>query len=132
MKSTELTIETAQVEIKVIRVGGHKMTLSVFHQIPVTRIERLLGRENFDSLLKMAISEVMASFEGGEAVALLSEGCLYYRVLGYVLSPTHGQVWLVYTEKLGDETFLKRCLAPQTGTVWRYIEANFSQLFIAT
>ena len=31
----ELTIETLPVEIKVIRVGGHKMTKAVFNQIPI-------------------------------------------------------------------------------------------------
>jgi hypothetical protein len=30
----KLSIETAQVEIHVVRVGGHKMTLATFRQIP--------------------------------------------------------------------------------------------------
>jgi hypothetical protein len=43
MESKDLTIETVHVEIKVIRVGGHKMTISVFQQIEASPLWQLLA-----------------------------------------------------------------------------------------
>ena len=44
MKSEELTIETLAVEIKVIRVGGHKMTVAVFDQLQQTTVADILNK----------------------------------------------------------------------------------------
>jgi hypothetical protein len=50
MPNNQLSIETAQVEIKIIRVGGHKMTASVFNQIP---------EENFAEFILMSDAQEM-------------------------------------------------------------------------
>ncbi|MDP3216674.1 MAG: hypothetical protein Q8S73_21365 [Deltaproteobacteria bacterium] len=41
MMDKDLSIQTVSVEIKVVRVGGHKMTLSTFKQIPKIEYEAI-------------------------------------------------------------------------------------------
>jgi hypothetical protein len=54
MESKELSIETVQVEIKVIRVGGHKMTAAVFEQIRDVRLFELLGLYDWHDLANLS------------------------------------------------------------------------------
>jgi hypothetical protein len=71
MEQTELTIETLPVEIKVIRVGGHKMTLAVFDQLPEGDLE------DFFDLSQKPFHEVVKSLRWVDNQSSLG-------VLGYV------------------------------------------------
>lgn len=48
----KLIVQTKPVEIKVLKIGGHKLTKSVFNQIPVYdglwAIEKILGIDEYD------------------------------------------------------------------------------------
>jgi len=88
MEQEEVVIKTLPVEIRVIRVGGHKMTLSVFDQLPQEDIFEMFDVE---SIAGFSISEFECenSFEEGDleltdgAWDSIFQDC-GYEILGYV------------------------------------------------
>ncbi len=120
MNPKELTIETAQVEIKVVRVGGHKMTLAVFNQIEKVSLATLLSEKNrlywtnaFDSLKKKPD----------------------FQLLGYVKLKDKTYLLYVYVGKLRKSLIWAEDWSYQSSLDENfvvYIKAKVPQLFIAT
>lgn len=126
----ELTIETLQVEIRVICVGGHKMTAAVFDQLRQRSFYNLIaGYGLVAEDLYLAGREI-------EAIEILEEliDSDSIDVKGYVYR--NRCYWLFYSE---NGSLYKTKLHSgdyETRWGWDYIvprvQARFSQLFIAT
>lgn len=118
MKNRKLTIDTVNVEIRAVRVGGHKMTKAVFQQIE---------EEN-----------PMVLWEGRPLMGQTGPNGMFYfyddsfRVLGYVRqraafgSPWSEEIWVLFV----SEGKLKRWELHQK-RVQSVLDA-YDQVFICT
>jgi len=127
---TDLSIETLAVEIHVVRIGGHKMTISVFEQIPVCSFDRdVVGCGDYRTFLENISSHI--------AVIRAKHTLLKsYRVLGYV---QRDEKWILLVDAKGvlrkAEIYIqtnseegKKAIA----TFYQELEDAFPQLYIAT
>jgi len=130
VKSTELTIETLGIEIKVIRVGGHKMTISVFDQLEEITLLSLLGYSDFREFKR-------SEPEWADKMESLNTGSI--EIKGYILRS--GEPYLFYTMDgkpyktlLRDKGIYGTVVCPPWGdhSIVPWVKDNFSQLFIAT
>lgn len=125
----ELTIETLPVEIHVIRVGGHKMTASVFEQIPFWSFPcDVCGYgdyQTFCALIEGLVTEIRAR-------SMLPNS---FKVLGYV---QREHKWLVLTDPKGvlrkAEIYFpsNKQYESAISAFNKELEESFPQLYIAT
>lgn len=120
MKTEEITIQTLPVELRVIRVGGHKMTIAVFEQIET--VGHIWG----------AYSDYLANLKSGpeaaEATLKLIEifNEIYSaQIIGWVSRPDGFYVLYSSHAELHKEHV-------STTNIRQKIKDHFPQLFIAT
>ena len=132
MNEKELSIETLQVEIKVIRVGGHKMTISVFEQIHSEKFQVFLGIEDYGDFLRK-IHEWKPRF-----LDATSKPHSEIKLLGHI---NRKHLYLLYTElgmlKKTEIEFVQTYGRDDTSyadqrAFRRFISEQVPQLFIAT
>ena len=120
MKKT-LEIKTATVEIKVVRVDGHKMTMTTFKQLPTLNI-----LDTYNDIFFKRVDD----FDGYHELEIVQNSDLHRQmsfmdcVLGWV--KTNNGIWILCVEDgvLGKE-----------GVYCNYktlITKTFDQLYIAT
>lgn len=124
MNPKELTIETLSVEIRVIRVGGHKMTISVFNQLRVESVKQACGLTPY------------YRFSIEDADTFLDAAGVRFDVKGYI---NHCGIWL-FVQHVDRVTkiplFCHETMYEAERSAFAYLRTNvmnsYPQLFIAT
>lgn len=118
-----LTIKTATVEIKVIRVDGHKMTKATFNQIACDNVVKS-DQVNILGYVRNPGFWILWSREGKLKKCNIHP---YYNSVSYITFVGERYYWRSHIEG-----YPERSKYSSVQELELYIEDNFDQLYIAT
>jgi hypothetical protein len=139
MNTKELTIETLEIEIKVIRVGGHKMTKAVFDQIEQNRCNEFF---TFQKCYEDEFTDedepspyFISVYGKVDPDNLHILGYVNTSLSMYILFTYDGRLYkhAVHPNHIDYQQFGARtAFSPEWKEFYRWLQDSFSQLYIAT